>query len=65
MACSLNDIKSERLAIACEYVFEGDERYFLTAPKSAESLLSFQAFKKYLKAQLTIIRVIKKTPPHF
>ena len=49
-----NDIKSGRLAIACEHVFEGDEGYFLTAPKSAESLLSFQAFKEWLKTQLTM-----------
>ncbi len=47
-----NDIQSGRLAIACEHVFESEEGYFLTSPKSAESLVSFQLFKEWLTSQL-------------
>jgi LysR family glycine cleavage system transcriptional activator len=43
-----SDIKSGRLAIACEHVLQGANGYYLTAPKSAESLPSFWAFKDWL-----------------
>ena len=47
-----NDIKSGRLAIACEHVLQGEDGYFLTAPQSAEMLPSFQCFKDWLNSQL-------------
>jgi len=53
-----NDIKSGRLALACEHVLKGEEGYFLTAPKSAESLVSFQSFKSWLESQLAITNSI-------
>ncbi len=49
-----NDIKSGRLAIACEHVLQGDNGYYLTAPKSAEELPSFQAFKDWLGTHFSI-----------
>ncbi len=47
-----NDIKSGRLAIACEHVLQGEDGYFLTAPQSAKTLPSFQCFKDWLNSQL-------------
>jgi len=47
-----NDIKSGRLAIACEHVLQGEDGYFLTAPQSVETLPSFQCFKDWLNSQL-------------
>lgn len=50
-----SDIKSGRLAIACDHVLQGDNGYYLTAPKSAGILPSFQAFKDWLGTRLDII----------
>ena len=47
-----NDIKSGRLAIACEHLLQSENGYFLTAPKSAEALPSFQAFRDWVSTQL-------------
>lgn len=42
------DIKSGRLAIASEYVLQGNEGYFLTYPKSVSPLPSLQSFQNWL-----------------
>ena len=47
-----SDIQSNRLAVACEHVFQDKEGYFLTAPKSSHSLQSFQCFKEWLETQM-------------
>lgn len=50
-----SDIKSGRLAIACDHVLQDETGYYLTAPKSAGILPSFQAFKDWLGTRLDII----------
>ena len=47
-----SDLQSNRLAVACEHVFQDKEAYFLTAPESSHSLQSFQCFKEWLETQL-------------
>ncbi len=51
----ISDIKSGRLTIACEHVLQGDKGYYLTAPKSAEILPSFQTFKNWLGTHSDIV----------
>lgn len=47
-----NDIKSGRLAIACEHVLQSEVGYFLVAPETNETLPSFQVFKDWVRSQL-------------
>ena len=48
-----NDIRSGRLAVACDHVLADEVGYFLTAPQTAESLPSLQSFRDWLELQLS------------
>ncbi len=48
-----NDIRSGRLAIACDHVLADEVGYFLTAPQISQSLPSLQSFRDWLESQLT------------
>ncbi len=49
-----NDIRSGRLAIACDHVLADEVGYFLTAPQTAQSHPALQSFREWLDIQLAV-----------